>query len=307
MSRDIDLDQRDRSTGSSQGSRGSGDAINRPTDELRQVFARELDLPRGVERERVWSRTKAHDLSRDDVGTLATVGAFRVVPANKLDRDVEDVRHLRDSGLVRTVPHVVGHARTALITLTEQGRPLLEDARRSTSHPTQVFYAGIVKSKDPAHDSRLYEAYLRSAERLTTAGARSAGCARLRAEARLSTLPAGAQSRTTDSSGRSTRDAEEVNGWAQDHDLTVVDGHVQFPDVRIEYDDRGHRAVEDVEVTTPHYRGAQLARKDPAGFSCYRASGARIGGTRGSRGGSPSDPRVCGGLPRMTFEDRVAR
>src|SRR5436190_11615941 len=119
VSRDIDPQSRETDRPApSQGSRGSGDAINRPTDELRQVFARELDLPRGVERERVWSRTKAHALSRDDVRTLATVGAFRVVPANKLDRDVEDVRHLRDSGLVRTVPHVVGHTRTTLVTLT---------------------------------------------------------------------------------------------------------------------------------------------------------------------------------------------
>lgn len=70
---------------------------------------------------------------------------------------------------------------------------------------------------------------------------------------------------------------------------------MQFPDVRIEYDERdGHRAVEDIEVTTEHYRGAQRAAKSQAGFSCYRATGARIGATRGSRGGgSPFDPHVA--------------
>jgi hypothetical protein len=70
--------------------------------------------------------------------------------------------------------------------------------------------------------------------------------------------------------------------------------------VRIEYDDRdGRRILEDVEVTTPHYRGAHAAAKASAGFTCYRAVGSRVGGGRlgsaaGSRRGSrPFDPRVA--------------
>lgn len=173
MSREIDPRSNDVEppTPARGGRAGGSDTIERPT-EVREVFTRGLDLPRGTERERVWSRTKAHDLSRDDVKILATVGAFRVVPANTLDRGADDVRHLRDAGLVRTLPHVVGHRRTTLVTLTEQGRSLLEDARRPTRQSAQIFYSGIVKPRELAHDSRLYEAYLRSAERLRTAGGR---------------------------------------------------------------------------------------------------------------------------------------
>ena len=40
----------------------------------------------------------------------------------------------------------------------------------------------------------------------------------------------------------------------------VIDGHVHFPDVRIEYQEvNGDLRWEDVEVTTEHYRGAHGA------------------------------------------------
>jgi hypothetical protein len=73
---------------------------------------------------------------------------------------------------------------------------------------------------------------------------------------------------------------------------------VEFPDVRVEYEERdGRREIEDVEVTTPHYRGSHGAAKASAGFTCYRTVGARLGGGRlgGAsgcrRGGRPFDPR----------------
>jgi hypothetical protein len=296
VSRDIEPRQNDVERPSpARGSRSGSHP--RPIDDIRDVFTRDLDLPRGTERERVWSRTKAHDLSRDDVRTLATVGAFRVVPANQLKDVAGDARHLRDSGLVRTMPYVVGRARTELVALTDEGRALLEDARRSTREPSQVFYAGIVKPKELAHDSRLYEAYLPSAEHLTARGGRVRRIAldyELKRDYQRFLQEHNRDRR--DSSGKSTRDAEEVARWAREHDLTVIDGHVQFPDVRIEYDDRnGRPAVEDVEVTTLHYRGGQMAAKAQAGFSCYRAAGARLGAAaRGSRGGGrPFDPRVA--------------
>ena len=43
----------------------------------------------------------------------------------------------------------------------------------------------------------------------------------------------------------------------REHDLPCDDqGHVQFPDVRIEYDIEGREHTLDVEVMAPHYRGA---------------------------------------------------
>ena len=73
--------------------------------------------------------------------------------------------------------------------------------------------------------------------------------------------------------------------------LPVVDGHVHFPDVRIEYErPDGDRKVEDIEVVTPHYRGAYAAAKGRTGFSSYRIS-TGLGG-RGGRSGRSPNPRI---------------
>ena len=92
----------------------------------RDVFTRDLELPRGPERERVWARDSDVRLRGSEVRTLATVGAFRVVPAGDLrdgqDRPLDphrgDLRHLRDQGLVETIP-AIGEDR-ALVVLTER-------------------------------------------------------------------------------------------------------------------------------------------------------------------------------------------
>ena len=88
---------------------------------------------------------------------------------------------------------------------------------------------------------------------------------------------------------------EAIERWAREHELPCRDGHVEFPDARIEYDDRdGRRGVEDLEVITPHYRGAHAAAKAAAGFTQYRANGARVGGVSGrGRSGRGVDPRLA--------------
>jgi hypothetical protein len=99
------------------------------------VFTRDLELPRGPERQRVWARDSDVRLRGSEVRTLATVGAFRVVPAGDLrdgqDRPLDphrgDLRHLRDSGIVETIP-AIGNDR-ALVVLTERGRDVLERNR----------------------------------------------------------------------------------------------------------------------------------------------------------------------------------
>src|SRR4029077_6132392 len=118
------------------------------------VFSRDLGVPRGPHRERLRVDAHAYKLSGDDVRALATVGAFRVVPANELrapnpmtpTRPAQDLERLRDQGLIKTMPHVVGRTRTTVVTLTERGRALLESRRRGDSiEARQAFYSGISK------------------------------------------------------------------------------------------------------------------------------------------------------------------
>jgi hypothetical protein len=73
---------------------------------------------------------------------------------------------------------------------------------------------------------------------------------------------------------------------------SVVDGHLELPDLRIEFETAdGRRECRDVELVTPHYSLGQLAVKASAGFALYRAAGAgRVGGQSGRTGGTPVDP-----------------
>jgi len=305
MWRDVDHDPRDAEIERPDAGRHAGlerDASDRQSRDPRDGCARELDLPRGPERERVSLQARAYELSGTEVRTLATVGAFRVVPEADLRDPKEmrsrDLRHLRDLDLVQTVPHVVGKTRTTLMTLTAMGRAVLEDARRTPDREVaQTFYAGIAKPRELAHDAHLYRAYAKAAERLVASGAR---LRRVVLEEELKReyqrFLQASNRRRRDSDGRPDRTADEIAEWARSHQLPLDGDSVQFPDVRIEYDERdGRRAIEDLEVTTPHYRGAHAAAKGRAGFTCYRAIGARLGGESGSSrsGGRGFDPRVA--------------
>jgi hypothetical protein len=305
MGRDRSHDPRDPKIEQPDAGRRAGresETLNRESRDPRDVFARDLDLPRGSGRERVYLHARAYELRGAEVRMLATVGAFRLVSEADLRNSNEtrsrDLRHLRDLGLVQTVPYVVGKARTTLVTLTARGRALLEDARRTPAREAaQGFYNGIAKPRELAHDAYLYRAYAKAAERLVAKGAR---VRRVVLEEELKReyqrFLQASNRRRRDSDGRPDRTADEIAEWARTHQLPWDGESVQFPDVRIEYDERdGRRAVEDLEVTTPHYRGAHAAAKGRAGFTCYRAIGARLGGGSGSSrgGGRGSDPRVA--------------
>lgn len=305
MWRDLEYDprsdDRDRPDASRSG-RAEPEPADRGTHDPRDVFTRDLDLPRGRSRERVHLHARTYELHGAEVRTLATVGAFRVAPdADLRDRNEgrpRDLRHLQELGLVRTMPYVIGKTRTKLVTLTERGRDVLEDARRGPDRDSrQTFYAGITKPRELAHDAHLYRAYTKAGDRLVSGGAR---IRRVVLEEELKReyqrFLQASNRRRRDSDGRPDRSADEIAEWARSHQLPIIDDHVQFPDVRIEYDARdGQRAIEDLEVMTPHYRGAHAAAKGSAGFSCYRAIGARLGGSGGSSrsGGRGFDPRVA--------------
>ena len=80
---------------------------------------------------------------------------------------------------------------------------------------------------------------------------------------------------------------------AHEHDLPYFDDEVHFPDVRIEYQEPdGRWDREDIEVITPHYRGAHGASVARSGFTCFHASTGRCGGGRGF------DPRIAEELLR---------
>lgn len=283
----------------------SREADSREPDD---VFTRELHLPHGPDRERVHMPERDYTLRGSEVRALATIGAFRVVPADDL-RDGRgrpgDVRHgdlerLRSAGLITTVAPLHRGERTVVVTLTDRGRDLLE--RHQTTHQDrpQTFYAGAVKTRELSHDAQLHRAYLHAGQRLREQGAQVERVVldyELKREYQRF-LQDGNRDRP-DSDGRPTRSGDEIREWAQEHDLPMVEGHVQFPDFRIEYERAdGRRDVENVEVTTLHYRGRHASGKAAAGFSRFRASTPRIGGSRTGGGSTPFDPHSAEELLR---------
>ncbi|MBI3048401.1 MAG: hypothetical protein HYY76_08805 [Acidobacteria bacterium] len=113
------------------------DTRDRGPVDPRDAFVDKLDLPRGLERELVRNRDREYTLRGSESRTLSLVGSFRVISSRDLnDHDGRpldprrgDLRHLREQGLVRTIP--IDGRRDIAVVLTGRGRDLLESHRRA--------------------------------------------------------------------------------------------------------------------------------------------------------------------------------
>jgi DNA-binding MarR family transcriptional regulator len=301
--RDRSRDDPDHRSELDRGSRGASDPRESHSPDPRDVFTRGLALPRGHRRQRVDVRGRTFELRGSEVRLLATVGAFRAVPRRDLEatrdrRDRErdhDIERLRHAGLLETRPFGAGSSRTTLLTLTDRGREVLERAQERSTDSPQRFYSGVARRPELAHDAHLYKAYERASTRIHDRGGRIRRIVldyELKRDYQRFLQERNRHKR--DSDGRPDRTEDEVRAWALRHELPYDDEHVRFPDVRIEYEDRdGRRAVEDLEIVTPHYRGAHAATKGRTGFQQYRSVGIRVGGRSGRGRGRPFDPRVA--------------
>lgn len=252
----------------------------------RDAFMRHIDLPGGPEREIVHDRDREYTLRGSESRTLATVGAFRVVPTGELrdhrneaahDRSA-DIRHLREQGLIEPV-RVPGH-RGSVVVLTKEGRDLLERHRDDQGEASQTFYAGLKRNRELEHDAQIFSAYLEAAERLQDRGARVDRVVldyELKRDYQKWLHERDGE--RDDYVGHHDRTDEEIRAWAVEHDLPYFDDQVHFPDLRIEYEEPdGRCGHEDVEVLTVHYRGSHASAASRSGFSCYGAGTARTGG-----------------------------
>lgn len=259
----------------------------------REPFTRDLNLPRGMDREIVRDRDREYTLRGSETRTLATVGAFRVVSSRDLrdynDRATDprsgDLRHLREQRLIKTAR--VPGSREYAVALTKEGRSLLEHHRDRDDGGRQTFWDGLKREREREHDLQVYRAYERAAERLAERGAR---IDRIMLDHELKreyqTWLHERDHDRPDYDGHPDRTDEEVREWANEHDLPYFDDEVHFPDLRIEYRDADDRwDHDDIEVTTEHYRGGHAASVARSGFSCYGGSSLRIGGRASGGGG----------------------
>jgi hypothetical protein len=265
------------------------ESTERPRDDDRRadVPLDRLLLPQGTRREIVTLGDRAFLIRGSETRVLATVGAFRVVREDDLAhaRNAQsvlvDVRHLSDDGFVerRTVP--INHELTRILALSETGKRLLETHRDSDGNrEAQAYHAGFRKHRELAHDAQLYRLYQSEAAEIAARGGR---ILRVVLEAELGRDYQAFLHRPRGSvdSGR----VDDPLAFARDNDLSVVDGHLQLPDLRIEFEFESRIERRDLELVTEHYSGSSIAAKARAGFALFRAAGPHRG-----RGGTPHDP-----------------
>ena len=260
------------------------DARDRDDHDPRDGLMRDLDLPRGDERELVVDRDRVYELDGEDSRTLAAVGAFRVVPEHDLDLPHDTLENLHDQRLVEMVD--LGDGERGL-TLTTEGRDLLDShSLERDREPSQMFYAGVSRSREIDHDSNLYATFRQEEARLRDEHP-DLEIRRVVLEQDLKReyqefLQEPNRGRS-DSDGRPGRDENEVRDWAREHDLPYFDDQVHFPDYRIEYELDGRELHQDVELFTPHYRGAHAASHAQTGFRIYVVASRGGGGRSGPR------------------------
>ncbi len=235
------------------------------------------------------------ELRPEEKRLLNEAGRFRVIRTADLretlyhgkSRPLEnDLKYLRDKGLVET-QHVNlrrdGRRRTIerveVVTLTKDGRSLL--LKQDDLPRDQKVYAGLVKPREAEHDSQIYRAYRKEAERIESRGGSNLRV-RLDFEIKADVQRAIYAERNTDPA----RDMAEIKKQvAKQFELPFVDGSIQIPDARIEYDldrsagqevDQGSRTGhEDIEVLTAAYHAGHLRAKAQAGFRNYASASDR--------------------------------
>ena len=235
------------------------------------------------------------ELRPEEKKLLQEAGRFRVVRTadlrgtlyNGKSRPLEnDLRYLRDKGLVETT-HINlrrdGQRRTIeraeVVTLTKDGRRLL--LKQGELPKDQWIYAGLVKPREVEHDSQIYRAYRKEAARIENNGGSNLRV-RLDFEIKADVQKAIYAARKADPKRDMAGIKEEV---AERFELPFVDGKIQIPDARIEYDlpreegqdtGQGSRTGhEDIEVLTAAYHAGHLRAKAQAGFRAYASASDR--------------------------------
>lgn len=256
-----------------QARRGGGQGSTAPQPEPHEIRSPET---RSTHRERrpypEIDRERTPMLRESEIKALTEIGTFRAVTVQDLTRfryagderqAWRDLNNLAREGLIRR--------RTALptkhiyLTLTRQGQRFIEFHRPQGVDSRQVLYHGFVKPREAKHDAALYRLYQEGASRIASDGGKIQRVvldfelkkAVYRKLAKVPELPESEQAQRK----------EEI---AREHGLTVVNGKIPLPDLRIEYEtaDRDQAKV-DLELATSDYHRSSLAEKAQAGFAIY--------------------------------------
>ena len=249
--------------------------------------AAELSVERRLRRDDIPNQMVGVSLRDEERKLLADVGRFRVVSTRDLAETIysnrnsqmeRDLGFLRQKGLLQ-VDAVNARRdgrggkveRIEVVTLTRAGR---NAARQVSELPQdQRLYAGLVKPREVEHDAQIYRAYGKEAERIEQKGGTN-----LRVQLDFELKSQVQKAIYAERKADPERDMAEIKQQvAQQFELPYVNGGIQIPDARIQYDlDQGSRTGhEDIEVLTAAYSPGHLRAKAQAGFRAYASSSDR--------------------------------
>jgi len=218
---------------------------------------------------------------------IAETARFRVLAVKDIVQTIyggderasaTDLRFLRDREVIR-IDSVAARndgrwlspQRIEVVTLTKQGQLLAQETGKFA--PDQKLYHGLVKPRETQHDTQIYRAYLREAERIERAGGKNLRV-ELDFELKQKIQKAIYATRKSEPERHIGEIKQEV---AQRFELPYIDNKIEIPDARIHYElDQGSKAAfSDIEVVTAAYRPRHLRAKEQSGFHVYASSADR--------------------------------
>jgi hypothetical protein len=210
-------------------------------------------------------------LRESELQTLVEIGTFRAVAAIDLAsisyggdtrRMEREIRRLEEQSLVsEKVLRADRYHLIRLFALTKKGARLARSS--GVIAEDQVIYHGFVKPREAKHDAGLYRLYQAQAERIEAAGGR---VARVILDYELKRN----LNRELASVAPEERSEEVRERIAKRHGLSLVNGKIHVPDMRLDYDSAEmERKHLDLELATRNYRPRALEEKARAGFSLY--------------------------------------
>ena len=168
----------------------------------------------------------------------------------------EDLRCLSTHGLIERHTIPINRDATPVVVVTRDGKSAPRGpAGRGVVGRQQQYHAVLVKPREFSHDAQLYRLYHAEAGRLEDEGGRITRVIldyELRREYRTFL-------NRPDRPEDGDRE-EELSMFATRTELPMIDGHLELPDLRIEYQTAAGRvAYRDMELVTEHYSRAKLA------------------------------------------------
>jgi hypothetical protein len=211
-----------------------------------------------------------YHLSPRQEAILRDVGTFRTITADSLQKHVyhgdadrfrKDLRNLTDQRLLTV--HADPRAKDRYVSLNRAGRNLTEVHLRTSAE--QSLYSGLVKKRELRHDAAIYEVYQKEAQKIAKSGGRIKRVVLdFELKKNVNRQLANIQSLSPTERERQRQEIVEA------HELKIVKGKMQIPDLRVEYESREQETCRvDLECVTGHYKARQIAAKTAAGFKLY--------------------------------------